>query len=117
MDHHLKSSPETVHWGYFDSKLKPQLTIDSGDTVTITTVSGTLGYLPKPESGLTVPPELQEAAEALQTGARIIVTTRAEAPAAADALLREIERGETLYAEKVRPGEPKIMTHRGGDIL
>jgi len=34
-----------------------------------------------------------------------------------DALLREIERGETLYAEKVRPGEPKIMTHRGGDIL
>jgi len=73
-----------------------------------------------PEGGfevLVVPPELQGAAEALQTGARIIVTGRAEAPAAAAALLGEIERGETLYAEKVRPGEPKIMTHRGGDIL
>lgn len=73
-----------------------------------------------PEGGfevLVVPPELREAAEALQTGARIIVASRAEAPTAADALLREIERGETLYAEKVRPGEPKIMTHRGGDIL
>jgi len=54
--HRLAASPETVHWGFFDAKLPPQLTIDSGDTVTITTVSGTLGYLPKPGSGLTVPP-------------------------------------------------------------
>jgi hypothetical protein len=45
------------------------------------------------------------------------VTGRADAAAAADALLREIERGESLYAERVRPGDPKIMTHRGGDIL
>ena len=37
--------------------------------------------------------------------------------AAAAALLAEIERGETLYAERVQPGEPKIMTHRGSDIL
>ena len=57
--HRLEASPETVHWGFFDAKLPPQITIDSGDTVTITTVSGTLGYLPKPGSGLTVPPELQ----------------------------------------------------------
>jgi hypothetical protein len=64
-----------------------------------------------------VPPELEEAAASLQTSARLIVTSRADAAAAAGALLREIERGETLYAEKVRPGEPKIMTHRGGDIL
>ena len=76
-----------------------------------------LEELPEGFEVLVVPPELQEAAEALQIGARIIVTTRAEAPAAADALLRELERGETLYADKVRPGEPKIMTHRGGDIL
>jgi len=76
-----------------------------------------LEALPETFEVLVVPPELREAAEALQSGARLIVTTRAEAPAAADALLREIERGETLYAEKLRPGEPKIMTHRGGDIL
>ena len=57
--HRLEASPETVHWGYFDAKLAPQLTIDSGDTVTISTVSGTLGWLPKADSGLTVPPALQ----------------------------------------------------------
>jgi acetamidase/formamidase len=57
--HRLNASPETVHWGFFDSKLPPQLTVDSGDTVTISTVSGTLGHLPKSGSGLTVPPELQ----------------------------------------------------------
>jgi hypothetical protein len=76
-----------------------------------------LEELPESFEVLVVPPQLQEAADALQTGARIIVTTRPEAPAAADALLREILQGETLYAEKIRPGEPKIMTHRGGDIL
>src|SRR5258707_15196804 len=57
--HRLEASPETVHWGYFDAKLPPQLTIDSGDTVTVSTVSGTLGWLPKPDSGLTAPPALQ----------------------------------------------------------
>jgi len=76
-----------------------------------------LEKLPESFEILVVPTELGDAAAALQTGARIIVTSRADAPAAADALLKEIERGETLYAEKVRPGEPKIMTHRGGDVL
>jgi acetamidase/formamidase len=56
--HKLDASPETVHWGYFDAALKPLVTVDSGDTVTISTVSGTLGHLPKPETGLTVLPEL-----------------------------------------------------------
>jgi hypothetical protein len=76
-----------------------------------------LEALPESYEVLVVPPELQEAAQAVQTDARLIVTSRAEAPNAADALLREIERGETLYAEKVSPGEPKIMTHRGSDVL
>ena len=76
-----------------------------------------LEALPESFEVLVVPPELQEAAEALQTSARLIVTTRADAPAAAAELLREIESGETLYAERVQPGEPKIMTHRGNDIL
>jgi hypothetical protein len=76
-----------------------------------------LEALPETFEVLVVPPELKDAAMALQTGARLIVTTRAEAPAAADELLHELALGETLYAEKVRPGEPKIMTHRGGDTL
>jgi hypothetical protein len=76
-----------------------------------------LESLPETFEVLVVPPEIREAAEALQTSARLIVTSRAEAPAAAAELLREIETGVTLYAEKVRPGEPQIMTYRGSDVL
>ena len=28
--HHLHSSPKTCHWGFFEAKLKPVLTIASG---------------------------------------------------------------------------------------
>jgi len=40
--HRLGPTPATVHWGYFDAKIPPLLTVDSGDTVTIDTVSGGL---------------------------------------------------------------------------
>jgi hypothetical protein len=76
-----------------------------------------LESLPESFEVLVVPPELRAAAEALQSDARLVVTTRVEAPAAAAELLREIEAGVTLYAEKVRPGEPQIMTYRGSDVL
>src|ERR1700694_1333879 len=36
--HVLKATPETVQWGWLDPKMKPQLTIDSGDTVSIETL-------------------------------------------------------------------------------
>jgi acetamidase/formamidase len=38
--HRLDPTPETVHWGFFDAALKPVLTIDSGDTLEVDTVSG-----------------------------------------------------------------------------
>lgn len=38
--HVLDPSPETVHWGYFDATIPARLTVDSGDTVTVNTVSG-----------------------------------------------------------------------------
>jgi acetamidase/formamidase len=44
--HTLPASPETVHWGYFDARLKPVLTIDSGDRVTIDSVSGAVDDIP-----------------------------------------------------------------------
>lgn len=56
--HHLKSSVETCHWGFFDARLKPVLTVESGDTVTVETISGGPDVLP-PE-GFHVPPELRE---------------------------------------------------------
>ncbi len=38
--HRLDAGPETVHWGFFDAALKPLITVESGDEVVISTVSG-----------------------------------------------------------------------------
>ena len=57
--HHLHSSPETCHWGFFEAKLKPVLTIASGDEVTIDTVSGGPEVVPD-RSKFHVPPELAD---------------------------------------------------------
>ncbi len=58
--HRLEAGPETVHWGYFDANLKPLVTVDPGDEVTISTVSGPTSVLPDKKSGLTVPESLYE---------------------------------------------------------
>lgn len=44
--HHLPSSPETVHWGYFDAALPPIISVKSGDRVTIDCISGSPDDLP-----------------------------------------------------------------------
>lgn len=46
--HRLDAGADTVHWGYFDAALPPLLTIDSGDTVTVSTVSGGREAMPPP---------------------------------------------------------------------
>lgn len=56
--HHLKASVANCHWGYFDARRAPILTVKSGDVVTIDTVSGGPDFVPK--SGFHVPPELLE---------------------------------------------------------
>jgi acetamidase/formamidase len=56
--HRLDASVDTVHWGYFDAALKPLLTVDSGDTITFSTVSGQPWQVPKQGSNLAVPPAL-----------------------------------------------------------
>lgn len=56
--HHLEAAPETVHWGFFDAALKPVMTVDQGDVVSISTVSGPATALPPKDSGLAVPPAL-----------------------------------------------------------
>lgn len=40
--HVLDPTPDTVHWGHFDAAIPPRLTVDSGDTVRVDTVSGGL---------------------------------------------------------------------------
>jgi len=38
-DHYLAATADTVHWGYFSQALEPQLVIDSGETVTVETLT------------------------------------------------------------------------------
>lgn len=58
MTHRLKASPETCAWGYFDAAVAPALEIQSGETVTIETVSGGPDQIPPPDAGFHIPPEL-----------------------------------------------------------
>jgi acetamidase/formamidase len=58
MHHELHSSPETVHWGWFDAALAHAITIESGDRITIHSLSG--GPANLPGDGFHVPPELLE---------------------------------------------------------
>src|SRR5712691_5418304 len=53
---HLEPGPHTVHWGYFDAGLSPRLAIDSGERVTISTVSG--GPELMPAHPFVIPPAL-----------------------------------------------------------
>ncbi|MBL0405016.1 acetamidase/formamidase family protein [Microvirga aerilata] len=46
-EYRIDASPDTVHWGYFDAGLAPRLTAESGDTVTISTVSGGPEVMPQ----------------------------------------------------------------------
>ncbi len=57
-DHVLEAGPETVHWGYFEAARRPVAEIDSGDRITIRTVSG--GADVTPARDFWVPPALRE---------------------------------------------------------
>jgi len=73
MHHHLQASAETCHWGFFDAARKPSLMIDSGDRVTIDTLTGAPEVVPK--AGFYVPPELADVharAERFAGGAHIL---------------------------------------------
>ena len=37
--HHLPATLETVAWGFFDAAQKPALTVDSGDTISVDTMT------------------------------------------------------------------------------
>jgi acetamidase/formamidase len=58
----VDAGAETVHWGYFDAALSPVATIDSGDVVTLGTVSGPPDVLPRPP--FVIPPALPAIHEA-----------------------------------------------------
>jgi acetamidase/formamidase len=57
--HRLDAGPDTVHWGFFDASLKPLITVDPGDQVVISTVSGPPSAMPDARSGMKVPEALR----------------------------------------------------------
>lgn len=66
--HLLPSTPETVHWGYFDGGLPPVLTVDSGDVVTIECVSGNPEWMPPADSPFKPLPDIQLVHEKAKRG-------------------------------------------------
>jgi hypothetical protein len=73
--------------------------------------------LPDEFDVLVVPIELKDRAKAVLGDAMLYITSRESVAAAADDLLREIRRGDVLTAEVADPNAPKIVKHRGMEIL
>ena len=73
--------------------------------------------LPEQFDVLVVPIELKDRAKSVLGDAMLYITTRESVAAAADDLLREIRRGDVLTAEVADPNAPKIVKHRGMEIL
>jgi len=46
MQHRIDANGDTVHWGYLEAAIPPRLTIASGDSVTMSTVSGGPEFIP-----------------------------------------------------------------------
>ncbi|MCC7272475.1 MAG: acetamidase/formamidase family protein [Alphaproteobacteria bacterium] len=92
--HHLKAGPETCHWGVFDAALPPVLTVASGDTVTVETISGSPEVMPA--APFEVLPELRQVHARVPRGPGHILTgpIRVEGAAPGDVLEIAIEAVE-----------------------
>jgi acetamidase/formamidase len=67
--HTLRADVGTVHRGFFDAALSPVLTIESGDSVAVTTLSGNADDLPGPRSGFQVLPQHRAVLDGVPPGA------------------------------------------------
>lgn len=61
MNARLDASADNAHWGYFDAALPPRLTVNSGEIVTISTVSG--GREVWPDASWGIPAALSDIVE------------------------------------------------------
>jgi acetamidase/formamidase len=66
--HLLKATPETVHWGFLDGSLKPVLSVESGDQVTIQCLTCNPEWMPSKESGFDILPDLVEVHQNVKKG-------------------------------------------------
>ena len=75
-EHVLKVTPQTIAWGYYWSAAKPVLTVRSGDTVEIQTVSGNPERLE--QSGVApdqIPPALRTVSKRFQRVSAALAAT------------------------------------------
>jgi acetamidase/formamidase len=72
--HTVDPTPSTVHWSIFDAALKPAIEIESGDTVTLHTVSGGPDILPKGPGFEILPEHLEIHAKVANGGGGHIMT-------------------------------------------
>jgi acetamidase/formamidase len=66
--HILGAGVKTVHRGFFAADLPAVLTIESGDSVMVTTLSGNADDLPAPNAGFTVLPEHRDVLAGVPAG-------------------------------------------------
>lgn len=66
--HLLKATPETCHWGFLDGTLKPVLTVDSGERVTIECVTCNPEWMPPKDSGFDILPDMVEVHQKVKKG-------------------------------------------------
>jgi len=64
----LRATPETVHWGYLDATIKPALTIDSGERVTIECATCNPEWMPAKDSGFDILPDIVEIHQKVKKG-------------------------------------------------
>lgn len=58
--YHLPASGRNCHWGFFDATRAPVLVIESGDSVTVDTLTGAPELHPPAGAGFTTPPEIAD---------------------------------------------------------
>ncbi len=76
----------------------------------------TLEAMPDTTDILVVPPELRDKARDAAPGAILLITTASNAPAAFADLVRRLEAGTEITAEREEPDgqtRPRIVTYRG----
>jgi acetamidase/formamidase len=64
----LKATPATVHWGYLDAAIKPALTIDSGERVTIECATCNPEWMPSKDSNFDILPDITEIHQKVKKG-------------------------------------------------
>jgi acetamidase/formamidase len=98
--HEISATHDTMVWGYLDAATPPVLTLDSGDTVTLTSYpAGGASAFP-PSGGAAVPEGYRAAVEALPQGSGAHFVSR-------PVHVRGAERGDTLQVD-ILAAEPTM---------